>query len=137
MFRQGTSRWNCDVHSVRWRYVLRSYACIQQTHFTHTNTGLSAEDFRIVALDTGTDRPGLEKSTYAIRSRECKQFTKMLGSDDAITKMRSGSAVKFLSDIDTSELFDAVMKKSIPRHMQIFAIVFDTSILQIKDSKNS
>ena len=45
-------------------------------HILHTNTGLSAEDFRIVVLDTGTDRPGLEKSTYAIRSRECKQFTK-------------------------------------------------------------
>ena len=92
---------------------------LQQTHFTHTNTGLSAEDFRIVALDTGTDRPGLEKSTYAIRSRECKQFTKMLGSDDAITKMRSGSAVKFLSDIDTSELFDAVMKKYSTTHANL------------------
>ena len=40
----------------------------------------------------------------------------MLGSDDAITKMRSGSAVKFLSDIDTSELFDAAMKKYSATH---------------------
>jgi galactokinase len=33
--------------------------------------GKQAIDFRIVSLDTGTVRPGLEKSTYKIRRAEC------------------------------------------------------------------
>lgn len=40
--------------------------------------GKGAIDFRIVALDTGTNRPGLEKSTYKIRRDECDRFAGML-----------------------------------------------------------
>ena len=40
--------------------------------------GEGATDFRIVVLDTGTDRPGLEKSTYAVRRRECEELAGML-----------------------------------------------------------
>merc|ERR1719284_1072653 len=40
--------------------------------------GLSAEDFRIAALDTGTVRHGLEKSTYAIRVKECQELVELL-----------------------------------------------------------
>jgi len=36
-------------------------------------------DFRIVSLDTGTVRPGLDKSTYKIRRTECDTFAGMLG----------------------------------------------------------
>lgn len=36
--------------------------------------GENAPDFRVVALDTGTNRPGLEKSTYKIRRAECKEL---------------------------------------------------------------
>ena len=32
--------------------------------------GAGAEDFRLVVLDTGTQRPGLEKSTYKIKRAE-------------------------------------------------------------------
>jgi len=41
--------------------------------------GEGAVNFRIVVLDTGTDRPGLEKSTYAIRRRECEEMASILG----------------------------------------------------------
>ena len=41
--------------------------------------GENAVDFRMVGLDTGTVRPGLEKSTYRIRRAECDEFAAMLG----------------------------------------------------------
>ena len=44
----------------------------------HVPLGASAPDFRLVALDTGTVRPGLEQSTYAIRRRECEQLAALL-----------------------------------------------------------
>lgn len=43
----------------------------------------------------------------------------MLGSDEMITKMKSGCAVKYLSDIDTPEIFDAVMKKYSDTHANL------------------
>ena len=47
--------------------------------------GEGATDFRIVGLDTGTVRPGLEKSTYKIRKSECDKFAEMLAKDYGIT----------------------------------------------------
>jgi len=44
--------------------------------------GSGATDFRIVVLDTGTDRPGLEKSTYAIRRAECEKLVSILQKAD-------------------------------------------------------
>lgn len=41
--------------------------------------GAKAPDFRIVSLDTGTVRPGLEKSTYKIRRQECDEFAALAG----------------------------------------------------------
>jgi galactokinase len=36
--------------------------------------GGAAGDFRLLALDTGTVRPGLETSTYPVRRAECEQL---------------------------------------------------------------
>ena len=44
--------------------------------------GSGATDFRIVVLDTGTDRPGLEKSTYAVRRAECEKLVSILQKAD-------------------------------------------------------
>ena len=44
----------------------------------HIPFGGNADDFRIVSLDTGTKRPGLEKSTYTIRRGECDQLLMLL-----------------------------------------------------------
>ncbi len=51
---------------------------------THVPLGTGAPDFRIVGLDTGTDRPGLEKSTYKVRREECDRFAEMLSKDFGI-----------------------------------------------------
>jgi len=40
--------------------------------------GTGTIDFRIMVLDTGTVRPGLEKSTYKIRRAECEKFVSLL-----------------------------------------------------------
>jgi galactokinase len=50
----------------------------------HLPLGEGAPDFRLVALDTGTVRPGLERSTYAVRRRECEQLVAMLGPEFGI-----------------------------------------------------
>jgi galactokinase len=43
--------------------------------------GSQAIDFRIVSLDTGTVRPGLEKSTYKIRRAECEELVALAGKE--------------------------------------------------------
>ena len=43
--------------------------------------GGQAIDFRIVSLDTGTVRPGLEKSTYKIRRAECEELVVLAGKE--------------------------------------------------------
>jgi galactokinase len=40
----------------------------------HVPLGEGAPEFRLVALDTGTERPGLEKSTYKVRRAECEEL---------------------------------------------------------------
>lgn len=49
--------------------------------------GENAPDFRIVALDTGTNRPGLEKSTYKIRRAECDELAAMAGNEFGIANL--------------------------------------------------
>src|SRR5690606_27806876 len=51
------------------------------THFdpatqsvTHLPLGDAAPDFRLLALDTGVAREGLESSTYVTRRRECEEL---------------------------------------------------------------
>ena len=44
-------------------------------------SGNNAIDFRIVSLDTGTVRPGLEKSTYKIRRAECEELVALAGKE--------------------------------------------------------
>jgi len=61
----------------------------------------AASSFRIVALDTGTVRPGLEKSTYAVRRRECEELTEML--------QNAGHGIASLADIKDDAAYRAVM----------------------------
>ncbi len=58
------------------------------THFdpktkkiSYVPLGKGADDFRIVVMDTGTVRPGLEKSTYKARREECDRLSAMLRKD--------------------------------------------------------
>ncbi len=65
--------------------------------------GEGATDFRIVVLDTGTDRPGLEKSTYAVRRRECEELVAIL--------QKAGFNIKCLADIKDEITYNKVMDR--------------------------
>jgi len=65
--------------------------------------GKGATDFRIVVLDTGTDRPGLEKSTYAVRRRECEELVAILH--------KAGFDIKCLADIKDDALYEKIVDR--------------------------
>ena len=62
--------------------------------------GEGAKDFRIVVMDTGTVRPGLEKSTYKIRRSECEELVDM-------TKA-AGFDISCLADIKDEPLYEKI-----------------------------
>lgn len=63
--------------------------------------GSGASDFRIVVLDTGTDRPGLEKSTYAIRRAECEKLVSIL--------QKANYDISCLADIKDETVYKKIM----------------------------
>jgi galactokinase len=63
--------------------------------------GKDAIDFRIVSLDTGTVRPGLEKSTYKIRRAQCEQLVSIL--------QKSNYKINCLADIKDEKLYNKIM----------------------------
>ncbi len=64
--------------------------------------GADAPDFHIVSLDTGTIRPGLEKSTYKIRRAECDELAALAGREFGIRK---------LADVRDDELLNRILAK--------------------------
>lgn len=75
--------------------------------------GKGATDFRIVVMDTGTDRPGLEKSTYAVRRRECEELVAIL--------QKAGFKIKCLADIKSGTLYSKIMKRFGPKYPHLCA----------------
>ncbi len=67
----------------------------------HVPLGESAVDFRIVSLDTGTDRPGLEKSTYKLRRDECEQLVALASKPFGI---------RCLADVREPDLYAALVR---------------------------
>ena len=63
--------------------------------------GAGAIDFRIVVLDTGTVRPGLEKSTYKIRRAECEKFVSIL--------QKAGYDIGCLADIKDDGDYEKIL----------------------------
>ncbi|MHC4061232.1 MAG: galactokinase [Planctomycetota bacterium] len=63
--------------------------------------GEGATDFRIVVLDTGTVRPGLEKSTYKVRRGECEMLVSIL--------QKAGYDIGSLADIKDEGLYEKIM----------------------------
>ncbi len=92
----------------------------KEGHGTHYNPktrkisyvplGKKAADFRLLALDTGTNRPGLEKSTYKIRRGECDEFAKLAGDKFGF---------KCLADVKTEKLYKKVMDAFGASHPQL------------------
>ena len=68
----------------------------------HLPLGETAEKFRIVSLDTGTDRPGLEKSTYKVRRNECDLLASMIADE---------FGVQNLGDVKTHVVCDAIASR--------------------------
>lgn len=65
--------------------------------------GSGGEDMRIVVMDTGTNRPGLDKSTYRIRRQECEQLVKLCKDN--------GFNISCLADVKDSQLYDKICSK--------------------------
>ncbi len=63
--------------------------------------GSGATDFRIVVLDTGTVRPGLEKSTYAVRRAECEKLVSIL--------QKANFCLSCLADIKDRTVYKKIM----------------------------
>jgi len=53
----------------------------------HVALGSGAPEFRIISLDTGTVRPGLEKSTYKVRRAECEELVRMAAPEFKISSL--------------------------------------------------
>ena len=68
----------------------------------HLPIGICAPDFSIMSLDTGTIRPGLEKSTYRIRHSECREMVSLCAESFGI---------KTLGDVHSEELFRSILTK--------------------------
>ena len=68
----------------------------------HVPLGKGAPDFQIMSLDTGTIRPGLEKSTYKIRHTECGEMVDLC---------RGPFGIESLGDVRTEELFRAILSR--------------------------
>ena len=62
--------------------------------------GQGAKDFRIVVMDTGTVRPGLEKSTYKIRRSECEEM--------AAKAKDAGFEISCLADVKDQTLYEKI-----------------------------
>jgi galactokinase len=63
--------------------------------------GTGATDFRIVVLDTGTVRPGLEKSTYKIRRAECEELVSLL--------QKAKYDISCLADIKDRKVYEKIL----------------------------
>jgi galactokinase len=74
--------------------------------------GKQAADFRIVSLDTGTVRPGLEKSTYKIRRAECEELVALGGKEFGFS---------CLADIREQILYDRVIARYGNSHPRLCA----------------
>lgn len=63
--------------------------------------GASSRDFRIVVMDTGTVRAGLEKSTYKIRRKECEKLVSICN--------KAGYGIKYMADIKERSVYDKIL----------------------------
>ncbi|MCP4709117.1 MAG: hypothetical protein GY869_10870, partial [Planctomycetes bacterium] len=81
--------------------------------------GKGASDFSLAILDTGTDRPGLEKSTYNVRRAECEEFVSLI--------QQAGFAIDCLADVKDEGLYEKIMsqfKDSHPDHCDRLKYIF-------------
>ncbi len=73
----------------------------------HIPFGGDPDSFRLVSLDTGTERPGLEKSTYKTRREECERLVALANPD-----FRIGC----LADVKDPDTYNRMIEKFSRRH---------------------
>jgi galactokinase len=78
----------------------------------HLPLGRHTIDFRFVSLDTGTVRPGLEKSTYKVRRAECEELVALAGKQFGFS---------CLADIRDQALYDRVIARYGASHPHLCA----------------
>jgi galactokinase len=78
---------------------------------THVPLGAAAVDFRLLALDTGTERPGLETSTYRARRAECDELVRLANA--------RGFAIQNLADVRDRGLLAAIAARLGPGHAHL------------------
>ena len=98
----------------------------QGTHYkpadrsiSYVPLGKDAKDFRIVVMDTGTIRPGLEKSTYKIRRSECEELVARI--------KKAGFDISCLADIKDEALFEKIkshIEKDCPHLVNRMAYIY-------------
>jgi galactokinase len=85
----------------------------------YVKLGSKAKDFRIVVMDTGTVRPGLEKSTYKIRRAECEEM--------AQKAKEAGFGINCLADIHDESLYQQIkarFEKEFPHLVDRMTYIF-------------
>lgn len=101
------------------REGMGTYYNPQDRSIEYVPIGEGATDFRIVVLDTGTDRPGLEKSTYAVRRSECEALV--------ATLREAGFGIECLADIKDEVTYQKIMNQfgsSHPDHCDRLNYIF-------------
>jgi galactokinase len=88
------------------RQGLGTYYRPQARTVEHVPLGESP-DFRLVSLDTGTVRPGLEKSTYRIRRMECDRLVELL---------QPGFGIGALADVKDAATYRRIVREYGPEH---------------------
>jgi galactokinase len=90
----------------------------QDRSVSYVPLGVRAVDFRIVALDTGTVRPGLENSTYRVRRQECEELVEIL---------RPEFGISCLADVRRDDVYQSILEQywtSHPDHCRRLAYIF-------------
>jgi galactokinase len=82
-----------------------------QRKIDYVPLGKGGEDLRIVVMDTGTNRPGLDKSTYKVRRAECEELVKLAQA--------KGFKIKNLADVKDETLFNEITKAFKPTRPEL------------------
>jgi galactokinase len=91
------------------RKDMGTYYCPKTRSIDYLPLGAGAIDFRIVVLDTGTVRPGLEKSTYKIRRAECEKLVSIL--------QKTGyDGIDCLADIKDESVYEEILAQFVEQH---------------------
>lgn len=80
----------------------------QKRSIDYVPLGNDGRELRLVVLDTGTDRPGLDKSTYKIRRAECEAFVELI--------KKSGFKITCLADVKEEKMYDQILEKFLKSH---------------------